>query len=64
MTPVSGNVATVTVAPSSTQAYQVIYALNGCSGSATKTVNIYPSVIAHAGPSQTYCLPVSGTVTL
>ncbi|CAM6001926.1 unnamed protein product [Sphagnum balticum] len=64
MTPVSGNVATVTVAPSNNQGYQVIYTLNGCSGTAAKTVNVYPSVLAHAGGNQTYCLPLLGTVTL
>jgi hypothetical protein len=42
MTPVAGNTAVVTVAPSATQTYQVIYSLNGCSGSAHKTVNGIP----------------------
>ena len=64
MTPVAGNTSSVTVAPSSTQAYQVVYALNGCSGSAFKTVNVYPRVTAHAGGNQTYCLPVGSTITL
>ena len=63
MTPVAGNVASVTVAPSSTQAYLVTYTTSGCSGTASKTVNIYPNVSADAGPDQTYCLP-HGTVTI
>ena len=64
MTPAAGNTATVTVAPSSNQTYQVTYILNGCSGNAFKTVNVFPTVLAHAGPNQNYCLPITGTVTL
>jgi hypothetical protein len=64
MTPVAGNTAVVTVAPSSNQTYQVIYTLAGCSGSANKTVNVFPKVTASAGGNQTYCLPVGSTINL
>lgn len=79
MTPVNGNGPTVTVAPTSTQAYIVTYGsvstvvtsdgdtivlATGCNDTAYQTINVYPLVSAHAGGNQSFCLPVSGTVTL
>ncbi|MBS1686530.1 MAG: tandem-95 repeat protein [Bacteroidetes bacterium] len=64
MTPVAGNTATVTVAPPANQTYQVTYTASGCSGTATKTVNVVPAVAAHAGGNQTYCMPYATTITL
>jgi len=64
MTPIAGNTASVTVAPTSNQTYQVTYTASGCSGTATKTVNVVSTVLAHGGGNQTYCMPVSGTITL
>ncbi|MBS1618219.1 MAG: hypothetical protein JST76_06850, partial [Bacteroidetes bacterium] len=64
MTPVAGNTATVTVAPPANQTYLVTYTTSGCSGTATKTVNVVPAVVSHAGGNQTFCMPYAGTVTL
>jgi hypothetical protein len=64
MTPSAGNTATVTVSPPGTQGYQVVYDAGGCYDTAYQTIHIYPVVVAHAGPSQTYCSTVTGTLTL
>lgn len=64
MTPVAGNTATVTVAPPANQTYQVTYIASGCTGTASKTVNVVPAVVAHSGGNQTYCMPYATTVTL
>ena len=64
MTPAAGNTAVVVVSPAATQTYIVTYTLAGCTSTAQKTVNIYPTVVAHAGGNQTYCLPISGNITL
>ena len=64
MNPIAGNTATVTVTPGTTQTYQVTYTSATCSGTASKTVNVSPSVVAHSGGNQTYCLPHAATITL
>jgi hypothetical protein len=64
MTPVAGNTATVTVAPAANQTYLVTYTASGCSGTAAKTVNVVPAVVAHSGGNQTYCMPYASVVTL
>ncbi|MCW3126417.1 MAG: outer rane adhesin like protein, partial [Bacteroidetes bacterium] len=64
LNPGTGNTQSVTVSPISNQVYQLVYTRNGCRDTAYQNVYVYPVVVAHAGGDQTYCLPVSGSVTL
>ncbi|MFN8309530.1 MAG: Ig-like domain-containing protein [Chitinophagales bacterium] len=64
MTPSTGDQALETVCPPATQSYGVTYSKNGCSSNAYKTVNVVTPVLAEAGSNQSYCLPVSTTITI